>query len=644
MKTNRLLPIAVFAALIMSSTGARSTERIATENFAALPDFRYVRLSPDGSRVAAIANIVRDEFKGKVLLQKELSTGERTLLMSLPDGDFKMNWIRWASNEKLLVSFRTRESQLGTPFTSTRMLVIDVDSKESASVISKAALHRADRLPQFQDRVVDLMPDDDEHILLQADLQGPNKHGVYRVNLNTGRLKIIRRGREGVYSWLTDRQHRVRVGIYEDGTTRRVYEQDVDGKNWRMLWEYEALSEDSVRPMGFAADPDILYISAYHEGRQAVFRVNLADPALQKELVFADDKLDVSGSLIYSPRSRDVVGIRTGIGGAYEFWSEEHKSLVDAVNRALPDYYNGIVSLSEDEQRLVFFSENDTDAGVYYLLDRSVMQMTAIAPRYNTLPPEAMAEKRAVQYEARDGTTIRAFLTTPKDTEAADLPTIVYPHGGPISFDSDRFDYWTQLFANRGYAVMQMNFRGSAGYGYDFMAAGFQSWGLQMQDDVTDATQWLIDNGIADPQRICIVGGSYGGYAALMGAATTPDLYRCAVSFAGVSDLAALLTTYRRYRNSDVTELQLGSRRRDLKARSPVSFAAEIDIPVLLIHGEHDVVVRVSQSRRMAKSLERNDKDVTYIEQAEGDHHLSTNEQRLEALLAIENFLAEHLN
>ena len=634
--------LSLFLAAMTASAGA--AEQIPTERFATLPDFTNVRLSPDGSRVAAVANVVQDGFVGKVVLELDLTSGEEKHLLHWADGQFRLKWIQWAGDSKLLISARAREWGRHGPFMSTRLIVVDTDTGETESVIRRAGLRRARWIPQYQDRVIDVLVDDDEHILIQADLRARRTPDVYKVNLNTGKMALIERGRRGINDWITDRQHRVRLTVWQDDTTIRVYEQDVGGKNERLLWKYEALSEDVVYPMGFAADPNVLYVRAYHEGRLAVFHVDLSDPELHRELVYANEYADVSGDLVYSPRKKDVVGVRTGIDGEYVFWSDEHKRLMRSVNAALPSHRNGIVSLSRNEERAVFFSENDTNPGIYYVLERSRLAMQPFARRYDVLLPEQMAGKSVVEYEARDGTPIQAFLTVPKNSDGARLPAVVYPHGGPMSFDAAGFDYWTQLFANRGYAVMQMNFRGSAGFGYEFMATSFQSWGLTMQDDVADATQWLIDSGVADPDRICIVGGSYGGYAALMGAAKTPDMYRCAVSFAGVTDLAALLTNVQRYSGPEVVEVQLGSRRRDLKDRSPISFAADIDVPVLLVHGEDDSVVGVNHSRRMARALQRHEKDVTYIEQPAGDHYLSTNEQRLEALSAIERFLAEHLD
>ena len=250
-----------------------------------------------------------------------------------------------------------------------------------------------------------------------------------------------------------------------------------------------------------------------------------------------------------------------------------------------------------------------------------------------------MAEKQAVNYEARDGLAIEGYLTLPRDAGEGPLPAIIFPHGGPISYDGSGFDYWTQYFASRGYAVLQMNLRGSAGDGYDFMASGLKSWGLEMQNDVEDGTRWLIEEGIADPDRICVVGASYGGYAALMEASRNPDLYQCAVSFAGVTDVAELVTSHKRYGNYDAVREQAGSGFSELRERSPLHNAETIDIPVLLVHGTRDRNVRVRHSQKMAKELEKEGKDVAYLELEDGDHYLSMQENRIAFFRAMDAFL-----
>jgi len=223
------------------------------------------------------------------------------------------------------------------------------------------------------------------------------------------------------------------------------------------------------------------------------------------------------------------------------------------------------------------------------------------------------------------------------------LPTIIFPHGGPISYDGGGFDYWTQFFANKGYAVFQMNFRGSSGYGHDFMQEGLASWGLVMQDDVEDGTQWLINEDIADKNNICIIGASYGGYAALMGGIKSPHLYQCIVSFAGVSNVGKLVRSHRHFTNYDIVKKQIGNDYDKLLDSSPVKHSNKINKPVLLIHGTKDRVVDPDQSEDMFEELKNNNKVVEYFELEDADHYLSKNEDRLKTFRKINEFLDKYL-
>jgi len=266
-----------------------------------------------------------------------------------------------------------------------------------------------------------------------------------------------------------------------------------------------------------------------------------------------------------------------------------------------------------------------------------------IAYKYSKLAPDLLSKKEKVSYKARDGLAIEGYLTLPKGDKTENLPTIIFPHGGPISYDGSGFDYWTQYFANKGYAVFQMNFRGSSGYGHDFMKQGIASWGQAMQDDVEDGTRWLINEGIADKGKVCIIGASYGGYAALMGGVKTPDLYQCIVSFAGVSDVEQLVKSHRRYTNYDIVKKQIGSDYDKLWDASPLKHAKKITKPVLLIHGSKDRVVDHDHSEDMYSKLKRKKKTVKYIELEGADHYLSNNGHRLETFNAIDQFLDKYL-
>ena len=273
--------------------------------------------------------------------------------------------------------------------------------------------------------------------------------------------------------------------------------------------------------------------------------------------------------------------------------------------------------------------------------DRRNNKLVPIARRYEKLPPEWMAEKQHRVYQARDGLSINAYLTLPIATKKP-FPTIIFPHGGPAAFDGFGFDYWVQFFANRGYAVLQMNFRGSSGYGFDFQAAA-KGWGQEMQTDIEDGTRWLIQQGIADPQRICVVGASYGGYAALMEAARHSSLYQCALSFAGVFDLPYLLDSNMVYLNSEVIRQQFGANKKILRENSPINLVDDIRIPVLLAHGDGDRVVSVQQSRRMYKAMQRAGKSAIYLELEGGNHYLSDESDRIELFRAMDSYLQRHL-
>lgn len=639
---NKTKTFALFVMLVWGLS-ANAREMLPVEAFASKPTVSQMSISPDGKHLAILVKVTTEENKGAAVRVLNIETAELTTLAFARDKQFVIRGIRWASNERLLLSALFPAVRHGAPTTESRLMSIDLNSREISSVLSVNYLRRLGHMPQIQDDIASIVPSDPDHILLEGRFDSRPGTGIIKVNLVDQRVKKVERSRPDVIDWVLDREHRPRIVVKREDTSYRIEHRPIGEKNWDDLWQFEAFAEDQVWPMGFDKDPDVLYVRAYHEGRLAVFKVRLSDPTLERELVFSDPYYDVNGSLIYSRSAGEVIGLRHNSGGGFTFWDPEYEGLQSAVDKALPDTTNFIYSMSDDRQRYVVVATSDTDAGTYYLGDRALRDISPIAKRYPDLPSELMAEKSAISYEARDGLTIEGYLTLPVDAGDDPLPAIIFPHGGPISYDDGSFDVWTQLFANRGYAVLQMNFRGSSGYGYDFMASGLQNWGLEMQNDVEDGTRWLIEQGIADPERICVVGASYGGYAALMEAARNPDLYQCVVSFAGVTDVAYLVSSYRRYTNYEVVKEQVGSDKSELRDRSPISHADAIDIPVLMAHGTDDRSVRVRHSQRMHRELEKEGKDVTYLEFEDGDHHLSAQEDRLAFFTAMDAFLQEHL-
>ncbi|NMH65026.1 alpha/beta hydrolase family protein [Shewanella salipaludis] len=643
MKRNSLL--LALAILLLGPFSHAATARLPVEAFASIPDVSHVSLSPDGSKIASVVRIDTAEHRGTVVSIVDLQSGEKIIPIHTDNKRFVILSLQWANKDLLLIEAKYPAVRYGNPTTETRLLKYSLASGKTNNLLRASVLKRLKWLPQLQGNIIDMLPDDDDHLLLSLDGMGQEvgEDSVIRVSLTQGKSSFVQASKRHMQGWVTDRQHRIRIGIYRDDNQYRIYEQQDANGELRELWHFGFFAEDSVWPLGFDEDPDILYVRAYHEGLEAIFKVHLSDPQLKKELVYSNPNYDVMGSLIYSKLKHKVIGISEGNGEEYTFWDKEYIGLQNGLKAIFPGSNNYITQFSADERYYIVYSSGSTEPGSYYVGDRNVGEIYPLAHRYKKLTPEVLVPTERLNYQARDNMEIEAFLTLPKEAVPKKLPMIIFPHGGPISYDNDSFDYWTQFFANRGYGVFRMNFRGSAGYGYDFMKAGLQNWGLEMQNDVEDGTRFLIDKGIADPDRICIVGASYGGYAALMGAAMTPELYRCVISIAGVTDVAYLVKSSRRTTTYEVVKQQIGSDIDALYQRSPLSQAAKITVPVLLVHGSKDRVVRVKHSQMMYDELESLNKDVEFIELEAGDHHLSNNEHRLTTFKAMDHFLAKYL-
>jgi dipeptidyl aminopeptidase/acylaminoacyl peptidase len=456
-------------------------------------------------------------------------------------------------------------------------------------------------------------------------------------------MRLVLRHRTPIRRWMTDRQDRVRVGVgYEGGVVSAIV-LDLESGKWNQFWSYEQMREPGTEIMGFGIDPSTLYVRAAHEGRNAIFTLDLDEPGFPRTLLAHDPDYDIDGALIHSPLSRDVIGVyHSGADGARIYWNESYRAFQEMIDEALPDTTNFLIDFSTDERRYIVYAVSDVNPGEFYYGDRDEEILFRFGSAYPELENSTLSGKRPITYKASDGIEIEGYLTHPWGQAPKPWPAVVLPHGGPESRDYATFDYMTEFLASRGYAVLQMNFRGSSGYGWDFRSAAHQDLGGRMQDDVTDGARWLVQQGIADPRRMCIMGASYGGYAALWGAVKTPDLFRCAISLNGVSDWAKVLDQGRYAYNRESIRQQLG-KRGDLKQVSPLRRAAEIRVPVLLVHGEKDRIVSVHHSRKMARQLGKLGKVHRYVELENGVHALTNASNRTTCLKEVEAFLAEHL-
>jgi dipeptidyl aminopeptidase/acylaminoacyl peptidase len=609
------------------------------EAFGLLPQSEQVKLSPDGKRFAYLLNYQGKTFVGVT----EVDSGKKNFVIKTDNQKFKIGWYKWANNDLLLVSADYPVHRNGIKYSESRLIKVKADG--TGKVESVLRLKKGERSPQFQNNIIDLLPDEPSYILMGLDLKAANRPDVYKVNLNSkvGR-KMIYRSRSHISYWLTDQQHRVRLGYGRDETKIFYRLHDLATDEWRNIWEYEIFDAPDITPLGFGLNPSELYIRAIHNGRYAIFKVDVTDKKLKQTLVFADENYDIEGSLIYSKKTKDVIGVYHGeASNAKIYFDPNYERFQKSLNTAIPDAYNNIVSVSADENMYILFTSGSQTPGAYYLGNRKDKTLDFILEEYPLLYQKELSKKSKITFKARDGLDIEAYVTLPyKNVESKNVGLVI-PHGGPMARSYGGFDWFSQFFASRGYTVIEPNFRGSSGYGFEFEMASIQKWGGAMQDDLADAAKWLAKSDSVDEDKICILGASYGGYAAMMAAVRQQDVFRCAASFAGASDLEYIVRKARRFTNYKVVKKQIGDDSDILEQNSPVNFAKEVNIPLLLIHGDKDRVVDVYHSREMFDELEGFDKQVEYLELENGNHHLEIEQNRLDTLNAFDKFLSQHL-
>lgn len=635
-----------FLTVCASAQGAKTPGEIPLKAFAQLPLMKDVELSPDGSHVAFFYPI---NGRNHIVIQPVFDPDSRAVVP--PPGELEFRWLNWANNERLIFSAFFAGIRYDTETTETRLASIRRDGADVKWIIQPAApevttgskLSRTGQgvAPQIQDDVVAWLPEEPDYILVGLDENFDGKDEVRKVNVNTGDYSIVRGGIRGVQHWLADADNIVRLGwgYHESEFTSMFLNDQGDWTNatrsdwWDRGW----------RPLEFTEDPMVVYaIGPNDRGRKVIAKLNIGEGVVV-ENVFDNDDYDVDGMRLDAFTGQPV-GVRyTTHFENINYFDAEFDKLQRSAEKAFKGMAVKIVSLSSDRQQLLVEVSSDIDPGVLYYWDRSAKSMDVLAELMPGLAPELLSPVKPVTYAARDGYDIPGYLTLPKGEANKNLPAIVLPHGGPAARTDRGFWFLTQFLASRGYAVLQPNFRGSTGYGYAHLDAGKKQWGGLMQDDVTDGARWLVESGVADPDRLCIVGWSYGGYAAAMGAVKTPDLYKCAASINGVLDLPRMVNDDRGYIGGQAWVKDFVLEGAKLNDISPYHQADRIQIPMLLIQAKDDTRVHEEQGARMAKQLRKLKKQVDYVTVDLGGHSMSNAPARETILESLEAFLHDHI-
>lgn len=604
-----------------------------------MPAYDLAVVSPSGDRLAYVA-IVGEE---RSLIIHDLS--DMSLIGGVRAGDVKVRDLDWIGETHVLITTSATQSSNLTGMRRAELSEGQIYSLATRRV-ARALAPIEGVFPRLGGSPIIRNIDGGTLIIPAGGMEGL---GLYRINLDTGgSLGVVEpQGNGGGYILNAEGERIARVRY--DGRTYEWELQALKGGFWRTVWSVRApLDTPSLVSLG-ATDREVVVVGG--EGAQPdEYRILNLDTGAWSELPFEGEPT----SVITHPGTRLMIGAATDgeEGTRYQFLDPAAERAWRSVSAAFRGKRIQVVSWSEDLRQIVVLTEGDGDPGTYQLIDLDQRLAEEIGSRY-PLEPEQVGEIRPISYQAADGMRIPGYLTLPPGvTDPRNLPLVVLPHGGPAARDVLGFDWWAQALASRGYAVLQPNFRGSDGLGQAHLEAGYGQWGRKMQSDLSDGVRWLASEGIVDPARVCIVGASYGGYAAMAGPTLDPGVYRCAVAVAGVSDLRTMVqwTSSQaggtrdapavRYWNRFMGADRLGDR--DLDEISPARLAARADAPILLLHGRDDTVVPFAQSQIFADALRDAGKPYELVVLAGEDHWLSRAETRQRMLGEMVRFLEQH--
>ncbi len=620
-----------------------------TSDYGTLPSTHMVSVSPDGDKVAFRKT---DGEKDMVVVY---SLKEQKYLAGADTTAITPRNVYFVSDTKLIMvvsEFRRIHGYRGSHNLSAAY-VMDINTGEVQQLLTAG-----DNIYLGQSSlggIVGMSPDN-KYVYMPAFVGNSREaspdFGLMRVELDSPkRPREHIRGAQNITDYFVDEKGEVVAREYYNNASNEHAIWARKNGDWKKIHSSEE-EIISISIQGLTPDRKSLVVLGEDEktGRVSYYTMSLADGSL-KGSGFGRADADIEHLLM--DINRVVYGVvYSGFMPSYLFFDQKVDKRMKEITALFSDHSVWLRDWSADWKNLIVYVEGSSSSGEYYLFTEGQPGKFLVAARPD-IKPEEVHPIATYSYNAADGMTIPALLTIPRDKVSSlkNLPAVMMPHGGPESYDQIGFDGWAQALANRGYLVIQPQFRGSAGFGSDHAAAGRGEWGKKMQSDLTDGINALVGKGIVDPDRICIVGGSYGGYAALAGGAFTPELYKCVASLNGVSDIARMLKDEKREHGKNhwvvsYWERSMGNGEADkntLEAVSPINYVGKFKAPVLLIHGENDKVVPFRQSKAMAKKLKKAGRQVEFIELKDEHHSLVTAAARIKTVESIVAFVDRHI-
>ncbi len=499
----------------------------------------------------------------------------------------------------------------------------------------------------IQVQVVDDLEEHPDEMLIGLNKRNKEIFDVYRINVKTGDMKLVAENPGNITGWITDHDGNIRAASTTDGVNTTLLYRENEKDTFKEILTTNF--KESITPLFFTFDNKYIYAASnLNRDKSAIVKFDMST-GKELETIYEHPDVDVS-DLNFSKKRKVLTSIN------YTTWKRERKFLDKQtediflnIERKLPNYEIVLTSENKNEDVFIIRTYSDRSLGAFYVYEFEGDKLTKLADVSPWLKEEDLCEMKPISYTSRDGLTINGYLTLPKGKDPKNLPVIINPHGGPWHRDQWTYNPEVQLFANRGYAVLQVNFRGSTGYGRKFWEASFKQWGKTMQNDVSDGVKWLEDQGIADAKRVAIYGGSYGGYCTLAGMTFTPELYACGIDYVGVSNLFTFMKTIPPYWKLFLESMyeMVGDPEKDkdlMTAASPVFHVDQIKSPLLVIQGAKDPRVNIEESNQIVEALKKRGIDVPYLVKENEGHGFHNEENRFEAYEAMENFLEKHLN
>lgn len=494
--------------------------------------------------------------------------------------------------------------------------------------------------------LIDELEDIDSEILIEMNKRNPEIFDVYRLNFETGELNIAAENPGNISGWVTDHNGKIRAAITTDGVNTSLLYRENENESWHTV--ITTNFKESLTPLFFTFDNKFLYASSnIGRDKNAVIRYDIKNAA-EAEVIFEHPEVDVY-TLTYSRKRKVITSV------IFNTWKRERvildnetEKIFNRLEKDLGEYEILITDNDDNEEKFIIRTYSDRSLGAYYIFDKAADTLTKISDVSPWINEKEMAEMKPVTYQSRDGLLIHGYLSLPLGSEHKNLPVVINPHGGPWARDYWGFNPEIQFLVNRGYAVLQMNFRGSVGFGRKFWECSFKEWGKTMQNDISDGVNWIVEQGIADPARIAIYGGSYGGYAVLAGLAFTPDLYAAGVDYVGVSNLFTFMNSIPAYWKPylEMLYVMVGHPERDKKLMedaSPVFHVDKMKAPLFIAQGKMDPRVNINESDQMVKALKERGIDVPYMVKENEGHGFLNQENKFDFYREMETFLAKHL-